>query len=515
MSLRDVDVAFGGVQALQNFSLSIEQGEIHGLIGPNGAGKTTAINALSGLVARQAGTIELESLPIEPRPRELVTHGIGRTFQTPAVFADLSAVENVLVGAYTQGKTGLMRAAVSTRSAIVEENGLTERAVTLLRSVGYDDDPHAPASGLAFGAHRQIEVARTLMSDPRILLLDEPTAGLASSEVSRLATLLKELRDTRGVTILLVEHNVPFVFGLCDTVTAMHEGARIAAGTPAEIRANEAVVASYLGPHHGEKLLPPQEAVAALKEELTPIVTPAAQLRVLDVRDITSGYGGTTIIRGVSLHVEAGEVVALFGRNGAGKSTLLNTILGDPRARHGEITWEGRSMRGRSPDRVVAAGIGLVPQDRAVIVRQSVDDNLRLATFGLRLSKGAFQQRVDEMMTRFPRLATRRTSLGGSLSGGERQMLAIAKVLMRAPRLLMLDEPSIGLAPTIVDELQAIVDALRADGLPIVVAEQNVTWIAPIASRAYLLEQGRIVEEGAPSALAESEALAERYLGRA
>ena len=494
--------------------MSVESGQIHGLIGPNGAGKTTAINAISGLVTRSAGTIALDGRVVEPNPRRLISLGIGRTFQTPAIFVDLSAVENVLVGAYTQGKTGLLRAAVGAGSAQIEEDALSARATALLHSVGYDGDPRAPASLLSFGAHRQIEIARTLIGEPRILLLDEPTAGLASAEVTRLGALLKELRDRRGVTILLVEHNVPFVFGLCDAVTAMHEGARIGTGTPAQIRVNEAVVASYLGPHHGEMVAPSQATVAALQEELAPVVAATERQLVLDVREITSGYGATTIVRGVSLHVEAGEAVALFGRNGAGKSTLLNTILGDPRARSGDILWEGRSLRGLSPDRVVSAGIGLVPQDRAVIVRQSVDDNLKLATFGLRLSKTDFALRVEEIMTRFPRLALRRTSLGGSLSGGERQMLAIAKVLMRGPRLLLLDEPSIGLAPTIVDELQAIVAALRADGLPIVVAEQNVTWIAPIASRAYLLEQGRIVEEGAPSVLAESEALAERYLGR-
>jgi ABC-type branched-subunit amino acid transport system ATPase component len=235
--------------------------------------------------------------------------------------------------------------------------------------------------------------------------------------------------------------------------------------------------------------------------------------RILDVRDLTSGYGGTTIIRDASLHVGTGEIVALLGRNGAGKTTLLNTILGDPRPRGGDVIWEGRSIRGLSTDRVVAAGIGLVPQQYAIIARQSVDDNLRLATFGIRLSRAEYAARIDEMMARFPRLAQRRTSLGGSLSGGERQMLAIAKVLMRRPKLLLLDEPSIGLAPTIVDELASIVARLRDEGLPVMIAEQNVTWVAPLARRAYLIDGGRIIEEGPPSVLAESEALAERYLG--
>jgi ABC-type branched-subunit amino acid transport system ATPase component len=500
--MRDVDVSFGGVHALQRFTISIEKGEIHGLIGPNGAGKTTAINTLCGVVQRQGGEIEVDGRIVNPRPRRLVEYGIGRTFQKPAIFTDLSALENVLVGAHAQSKAGLINGALSTPLALSEERDHTARAIDLLRAVGYDRDPNESAKRLAFGALRQIEVARTLMSEPRILLLDEPTAGLTGAEIARLAAMLRAVCDERGVTILLVEHNVPFVFGSCNTVTAMHEGSRIATGTPAQIRVNEAVVASYLGPHHGERAAP-----APIEPEVGEVT------RILEVRELTSGYGSTTIIRDASLHVGTGEIVALLGRNGAGKTTLLNTILGDPRPRGGDVVWNGRSIRGLSMDRIVAAGIGLVPQQRAIIARQSVDDNLQLATFGIRLSKRQYAERVEEMMTRFPRLAERRTSLGGSLSGGERQMLAIAKVLMRRPKLLLLDEPSIGLAPTIVDELAKIVATLRDEGLPVMIAEQNVTWVAPIARRAYLIDGGRIIEEGPPSVLAESEALAERYLG--
>jgi branched-chain amino acid transport system ATP-binding protein len=498
-----VDVTFGGVQALRGFSLALEAGEIHGLIGPNGAGKTTAINAISGTAPRAAGTIELDGNPIAPSPKKLVSFGIGRTFQTPAIFFDLNAVGNVLVGAYARGTSGIWRGSLATSSVLHEEQFLTARAVELLRSVGYEGDPETPSRLLSFGALRQIEIARMLMSEPRIILLDEPTAGLASHEVARFVAVMRELRRRRGVTILLVEHNVPFVFSLCDTVTAMYEGARIATGTPAEIRAHEDVVQSYLGHQHGTG-----EAMVSSKAE-------QSGGRVLELRDVTSGYGATTILRNVNLHVGSGEIVALLGRNGAGKTTLLNTIMGDPRARGGEILWEGRSLRGLAPDRVVAAGIGLVPQDRAVIVHQSVDDNLELATFGLRLSRREFGARRDEMLARFPRLLTRRKSLGGSLSGGERQMLAIAKVLMRRPRLLLLDEPSIGLAPAIVQELQGIIASLRDDGLPIVVAEQNVSWISPLSARAYLLEGGRIVDEGPPERLARAGALTEAYLGTA
>ncbi len=501
-----IDVAFGGVHALRDFALTVEPREVHGLIGPNGAGKTTAINVMTGLVRPSAGTLELDGTPFVPRARGLVARGVARTFQTPAIFPDLSALDNVLVGGYSAGRSGLFGGSVRSPATIAEERALAERARTWLARVGFEDDPAVPARSLAFGAHRKIEVARALMTQPRFLLLDEPTAGLAAAEVARFAALLRMLRDEHGVTILLVEHNVPFVFGLCDRVTAMHEGARIADGTPEAVRRNPAVVESYLGEAH-------EAQVHVLERPIDPGAGARDAAAMLDVRDVVSGYGATTIIRGATLHVAHGEAVALFGRNGAGKSTLLNTIAGWPRARSGTITWHGADITRHAPERIVASGIGLVPQERSVIARQSVDDNLLLATFGLRLSKAEIRARIDDAMTRFPRLAERRTQLAGSLSGGERQMLAIAKVLMRKPSLLMLDEPSIGLAPSIVDEVQAIVGALRSEGLPVLIAEQNVTWVVPIADRAYLIDTGAIVEEGAPATLADAGALAERYLG--
>ena len=503
LRLDDIEVRFGGVRALDDFSLTIEPGEIHGLIGPNGAGKTTAINVICGLLRPVSGTLALDGRPFVPRPRDLVAARIARTFQTPAIFPDLSAIENVMLGGYRAGTAGVVRSTLLTPAALAEEEGLRARATELLARVGFDGDPRSPGDALSFASHRKLEVARALMTEPRLLLLDEPTAGLGSGEVQAFAALLRRLRGERAMTILLVEHNVPFVFGLCSTVTAMHEGRRIASGVPGEIRRDPAVVASYLGETHG--------GVPAIARQK---VRAAARTDVaLDVRALSSGYGATRILREVIFSVRYGEIVALFGRNGAGKSTLLNTILGSPRAWSGSILWEAKPVAGLATDRIIASGIGLVPQERAVIARQSVDDNLLLATFGLRLPRAEFRARRDEMLEKFPRLAQRRTQLAGSLSGGERQMLAIAKVLMRKPRLLMLDEPSVGLAPAIVEELQGIVAALRTGDLPILIAEQNVGWVVPLADRAFLIDTGTIVREGPAQELADSEILAEHYLG--
>ena len=215
----------------------------------------------------------------------------------------------------------------------------------------------------------------------------------------------------------------------------------------------------------------------------------------------------------IDLEVRAGETVALFGPNGAGKTTLLNTIVGERRASGGTVTFQGNRIDGLSMQAVIRRGIGIVPQGRAVMERQSVEDNLVISTTGLHLSRGERRARIEQIFTQFPSLAKRRHSHGASLSGGERQMLAIAKALIRRPALLLLDEPSIGLAPTIVDEMQRIVAELSAQGLTVVIGEQSVDWVLPIAHRAYAIAAGRIVAEGLPAALSDADALAERYLG--
>ena len=204
----------------------------------------------------------------------------------------------------------------------------------------------------------------------------------------------------------------------------------------------------------------------------------------------------------------------MCGRNGAGKSTLLNSLVGNPRISAGKIEWLGQRIDQLSVSQIVRSGIALVPQERGVIAEQSVDANLRLASIGLGLSAKDFLVRQDEMLERFPKLKARKHQLAGTLSGGERQMLALAKVLIRRPQLLLLDEPSIGLAPTILEGLQKIIVDIGREGISVIVAEQNVGWIAPLATRAYLLESGKFVAQGRPDEIIRREQLIESFLGK-
>jgi len=504
----DMSVRFGGLDALSGFSLSVAVGETHGIIGPNGAGKTTAINALTGYLSRRGGRVTFGGRSVPSTPHGTAACGVGRTFQAPTIFTGLSAIENVMCGGHLWTRAGLFRCMLQSRLARREEGLLREAAAGWLEKVGFARSPDVAVDQLPFGELRKLEIARALMAKPRLLFLDEPTAGLTHDEIKRIGQLLKSVRTESGdpLTTVLIEHNVPLVFNLCDRVTALDKGRIIACGSPRDIRMEQSVVDSYLGSQQkgAGMTRKPAKADANLQVAVAPI---------LEVKGLSAGYGRMTIVQGIDLTLQDGELVVLCGRNGAGKSTLLNALTGNPRPSGGQVLWLGKPIERLSVSQIVRSGIGLVPQERGVIAGQSVEANLRLGTIGLRLTAEELRRRREDVLERFPKLRERLKQIAGTLSGGERQMLALAKVLIRKPRLLLLDEPTIGLAPTIIDELQRIVAQISASGIAVVVAEQNVGWVAPLATRAYLLEGGRIVTVGRPDDVIRQEQVIEAYLG--
>jgi len=233
---------------------------------------------------------------------------------------------------------------------------------------------------------------------------------------------------------------------------------------------------------------------------------------MLSVRDLTAGYGSAPVLQGVSLHVGKGETVALLGPNGAGKSTLLAAITGTIRNRAGEISFEETNLVRQASHAIVARGVALVPEGRLVFPPFSVEDNLRLGA--VRLS-GDIQERFDFVHSLFPRLAERKRQPAGTLSGGEQQMLAIGRALMSRPRLLLLDEPFLGLAPIVVAEIRASLDKLRSSGLTLLIVEQKLDIALEFAQRAYVLIKGRVVLEEATPSLARRPDLRDLYFSLA
>jgi ABC-type branched-subunit amino acid transport system ATPase component/ABC-type branched-subunit amino acid transport system permease subunit len=488
LTVRDLNKRFGSLVVAENVNLEVCAGTLHSLIGPNGAGKTTLFNMLTGLLPSDAGTVMFRGRDISDEPAHArIDAGIARSFQIVSVFRNLTVFETVRVAVQARSpfRASLWRDAYKLP-------GVNDRAWALLASVGLTERASASCANLAHGEQRLLEIAVALATDPHLLLLDEPLAGLGDADRERIGALIRNLAGRH--TVLLIEHDIDRVLSLSDRITVLHQGRVISEGAPAEITKDPAVTEAYLGRDRGARPVEPTAATQSITAE-----------PLLVLQAVHAGYDGSEILHDVSLDVRRGEVVALLGRNGVGKTTTLRTIMGALKPRSGRVQFAGRDITRLSPDRINRLGIAMVPEGRRIFPNLTVIENLMLAA-----REGGWA--INEIYDLFPRLRTHRDIRGENLSGGERQMVAIARALMAPQTLMLLDEPFEGLAPVVVTEVLAAVERLR-ERTSILLVEHKIDLVRHLAERAFVIVNGQIAFAGESVALQRDVELQQRLLG--
>ncbi len=509
-----VSVNFRGLKALQQVDIRVPEGAITGLVGPNGAGKSTLLGVLSGDVVAQQGTVRLGGKDVSGlAPEARVRHGLARTFQLPQLFDELTVREHLTLPRRLAQAPSRAWSDPLTGRFLQPDVAEDHEVDALLASLGLEHVAGTPAGALPLGLSRLVEIARATATHPKVILLDEPFSGLNPAESRLLSRALADINTAQDIALVLVEHDVEVVFGLSERVFVLDFGVLIAEGTPAEIRRNPAVRSAYLGDFDPDPGNPPEPAPAGpatvtVAEAGRP-PAPDAAGNILEVSELCVKYADATALHEVSFSVGSRSVTALLGANGAGKSSLARAVSGLIRAQSGRIRFDGEDVTSVSADRIRRLGVAYLPEGRGIFRSLTVDENLRVALQGV--PKAERPAAIERAIELFPILGERRRQTAGTLSGGEQQMLSLARVLARQPRLLIADEISLGLAPLVVEEVFAGLQRVIQLGVSVVLIEQFVHRALQIADRCHVLRRGRLVWSGEASEAGTE--LVEHYLG--
>ena len=488
LKAQHLGIQFGGLKAVDDFNMEIGESELVGLIGPNGAGKTTVFNLITGVYKPTEGSFYLCGERMNGKKTHQIVHaGIARTFQNIRLFKKMSVIENVKTAMQAHTTYGMADAIFRTKKYWQQEAEITARAKELLEVVHLSGKEDLEADNLPYGEQRRLEIARALATDMKLLLLDEPAAGMNPTETEELLEIINYIRNEFKVSVLLIEHDMSLVMKICERIQVLDFGTTIASGTPEQIANDPHVIEAYLG-----------------KDE-------AKEAPMLEIKDLHVNYGAVHALNGVSMTVKDGEIVSLIGANGAGKTTTLRTITGLEKAAGGSITFDGHDLRKTEPSKIITLKLAHVPEGRHIFPQMTVEENLEMGAF---TDPTDMAKTMADVYERFPRLKERKRQLAGTLSGGEQQMLAVGRALMGKPKMILMDEPSMGLSPLLVKEIFAIIREVNKQGITILLVEQNAKMALAISDRAYVLETGTITIEGDAKELLNDARVKKAYLGQ-
>jgi ABC-type branched-subunit amino acid transport system ATPase component/ABC-type branched-subunit amino acid transport system permease subunit len=473
LSLQGLQVHRGRQVVLRGLDLRVHEGEILALVGPNGAGKSTLLEALSGRLNPSQGELmlngrSLAGLTVSQRARA----GLARSFQGTRVFETLTVRQHLQL------------------ATLGAEPRLAAQAINLANALGLDSLLEVRADDLGPEALRCLELAMTLSLPGHLVLLDEPTAGLNASAADRVVRLLAKV--LHGRTAIVVEHDLSVVRRLCDRVAILAEGQILCSGSPDLVLADPRVRALYGSDEDAQPESPVSVPAQHADQVLALLGDRTSSPEVLRLRAIDVDIQGRSVLRKVSFALHRGEVLAVRGAPGSGRSTLLRAIMGLCGSR-GEIILVGQSLASLDAAQRARLGCCWVPDDRGLMLDLSVIHHLRLAWWGSQGRGADLPGALRQVWERFPRLAERQQVLAGSLSGGERQMLALARCWLVNPTVLLLDEPAEGLSPQALSAAEAVLRELSARGAAIIVTEDKPVLSGRLAQRVLTLHRGDVL----------------------
>jgi len=472
LSLEHAEKSFGAVHALEDGVIDLSAGEVHGLVGENGAGKSTLVKILAGVHRPDAGRLLLDGQEaIFDNAKQSQLAGIAIIFQEPTLFPDLTVAENIFVGAQPLK-----------RFRRIDGRRMRREAGLVFDQLGVRLDPDRVARGLSIADQQLVEIAKALTTNARVIVMDEPTAALTTTEVDRLFGIVETLRS-RGNAVLFVSHRLEEIFTICQRVTVMRDGRHILTRPTGELTI-QSVIRAMVG-RDMDALFP---KVAA---EQGPVV--------LKVDHLTREGAFTD----VSFQVRRGEIVALAGLVGAGRTEVARAIFGIDRWDVGSVEVGGRRLRPGSPTRAMAAGVGLVPEDRrqqGLVMDFSIERNVALASLdslqraGI-IRRGAERRFAKDWALRLQLRYSKLTSPVWTLSGGNQQKVVLAKWLARKPAVLIVDEPTRGIDVGTKAEVHRLLSELAAQGVAVLMISSELPEVLGMADRILVLFEGRVTRE--------------------